>query len=216
MTNTAVIVSGGNREGVADYLFENRVDTILIGVDAGALHLLDLGYTPDLAIGDFDSIAVQELERLESQVALVVKLPSKKDCTDTEAALDYVKENLNVEEIVMFGLFGGRVDHMISNLWLAYQPGYQQIIRKIVMKSKNNTVRFYRPGHYSLDQEKDKKYLSFIGMTPLKKLTLENVKYPLSAADYSEPVALVSNEFLADQMTFSFAKGLLAVIQSKD
>ena len=53
-------------------------------------------------------------------------------------------------------------------------------------------------------------------MSPLKKLTLKDVKYPLEAIDYPYPIALISNAFEKNRMNFSFDEGILAVIQSSD
>ncbi|NLB98294.1 thiamine diphosphokinase [Jeotgalibaca porci] len=216
MPKKAVIVAGGNKEGLKQMLAAEDRETLLIGVDGGALSLLEMGMTPDIAIGDFDSVSSGDLNRIEEKVSTVVKLPTEKDLTDTEAALEYVKEHLDVQEIEMHGLFGGRVDHMLNNLWLAFHPAYQSIIEKIVMKAEKNTVRFYKPGRHIVKKETDKKYLSFIGMTPLEKLTLMDVKYPLREETYDSPVALVSNEFLNEEMTFTFTRGLMAVVQSRD
>lgn len=216
MPNKVIIVAGGNKEGLKQMLVAEDKETMLIGVDSGALSLLDMGETPDVAIGDFDSVSSGDLNRIEEKVLTVVKLPTEKDLTDTEAALEYVQEHLDVQEIEMHGLFGGRVDHMLNNLWLAYHPAYQSMLEKIVMKAEKNTVRFYKPGKHTIKKEMDKKYLSFISMTPLEKLTLMDVKYPLREATYDSPIALVSNEFLNEEMTFTFTRGLMAVVQSKD
>lgn len=216
MPNKVIIVAGGNKEGLKQMLVAEDKETMLIGVDGGALSLLDMGETPDVAIGDFDSVSFDDLNRIEEKVLTVVKLPTEKDLTDTEAALEYVQEHLDVQEIEMHGLFGGRVDHMLNNLWLAYHPAYQSMLEKIVMKAEKNTVRFYKPGKHTIKKEMDKKYLSFISMTPLEKLTLMDVKYPLREATYDSPIALVSNEFLNEEMTFTFTRGLMAVVQSKD
>lgn len=216
MPKKVIIVAGGNKDGLIQMLATEETETLIIGVDGGALYLLDRGITPDVGIGDFDSVSPDDLIRLEDKVPKLLKLPTEKDLTDTEAALEYVKEQVDVQEIEMHGLFGGRVDHMLNNLWLAYHPAYQSIIEKIVMKAEKNTVRFYKPGSHIIQKETDKKYLSFIGMTPLKNVTLTDVKYPLNEASYETPVALVSNEFLNEEMTFTFASGLIAVVQSRD
>lgn len=216
MHKRAVVVSGGRKDGLARRLGVIDQDTVVIGVDGGASYLVNEGIRVDIAIGDFDSISAEDLQNLEAHVPKVVKLPSEKDLTDTEAALAYIKRHLPVAEIEMHGLFGGRVDHMISNLWLAHHPDFQELIDKITIKDENNTVAFFKPGEFSLKKEMDKKYLSFIGMTPITDLTLQKVKYPLAEKDYGVPIALVSNEFLGDEAQFSFTEGLLAVIQSKD
>ena len=107
MPNKVIIVAGGNKEGLKQMLVAEDKETMLIGVDSGALSLLDMGETPDVAIGDFDSVSSGDLNRIEEKVLTVVKLPTEKDLTDTEAALEYVKEHLDVQEIEMHGLFGG-------------------------------------------------------------------------------------------------------------
>lgn len=220
MYKEAIIVSGGEKGNLRTLLLpleqSEEQERIFIGVDAGALALLSEGFPIDVAIGDFDSISPAKLHLLKEKAGIVYELPPEKDVTDTEAALTYVEKHLSVERIKMLGLLGGRIDHLISNLWIAYHPDYQDLLEKIIILDQQNTLRFYRPGHYQIQKERDKKYLSFIGMSPLKKLTLRKVKYSLERKDFPSPIALVSNEFLEKEMNFSFAEGLLAVVQSKD
>ena len=104
----------------------------------------------------------------------------------------------------------------MSNLWLAFHPLVKEMTGKVSLMDSHNTLRFYLPGSYVLEKEEGKKYLSFIGMTPIKELKLTGVAYPLNGKDYEYPIALVSNEFKDTEMTFSFGSGLLAVIQSSD
>lgn len=59
-------------------------------------------------------------------------------------------------------------------------------------------------------------YLSYILLTKVKNLTLKDVKYVLSEENFEQPQALISNEFLSEQARFSFSKGIIGVIQSRD
>lgn len=215
MNKRAIIVAGGKNNDISELL--NRQDgDVVIGVDGGAFALLEAQIKVDVAIGDFDSVTNEQFQILEKEIEQVIKMPAEKDLTDTEAALEFVVKELAVDEIWMLGLFGGRLDHLMSNLWLAYQPRFQEVLSKIRILDSENVLRFYQPGQFELKIDPSKTYLSFIGMTALRGLKLEQVKYPLAGNDYQYPIALVSNEFLADSMTFSFNEGLLAVIQSKD
>ena len=65
-------------------------------------------------------------------------------------------------------------------------------------------------------RDADKKYVSFIGMTPVESLSLSGLLYPLDNAQFAHPMALVSNECLGSEMRFSFTSGLLCGIQSSD
>lgn len=216
MIKDVLIVAGGERKNLRSLIGDKKEHLFIIGVDGGAVALVEAGMTIDLAIGDFDSISERSLQELKEKVPKVCELPTEKDKTDTEAALDYVKKYLKPERIKMFGLLGGRMDHTISNLWIAYHPEYQDLLHKISIMDQQNTISFFLPGTHILEKEASKMYLSFIGMSPLKNVQLKDVKYPLDGEDYLYPIALVSNEFLSEKMEFSFEEGLLAVIQSKD
>ncbi|SFE39450.1 thiamine diphosphokinase [Trichococcus pasteurii] len=211
-----LIVVGGDQTDVADLVHRYSVSHRLIGADRGALKLAELLTNFDAAIGDFDSVTPTEMEDIKKKSRVCRVLPAQKDETDTEAAIAYAIEAFHPEEIILLGAFGGRLDHLMSNLWLAFHPLVKGMAGKISLIDLHNTLRFYMPGSYALEKESDKKYLSFIGLTPIKKLTLTEVVYPLHGKDYEYPIALVSNEFEGTEMHFSFESGLLAVIQSSD
>ncbi|CZQ84708.1 thiamine diphosphokinase [Trichococcus collinsii] len=211
-----VIVVGGDQTDVAALIHRYSKSHRLIGADRGALTLAELLTHFDAAIGDFDSVSPAELEDIKLKSHICRILPAQKDETDTEAAIAFAIETFKPEEIILLGAFGGRLDHLMSNLWLAFHPLVKGMDGKISLMDRHNTLRFYMPGSYVLEKETDKKYLSFIGMTPIKQLTLTGVAYPLNGKDYAYPVALVSNEFEEAEMHFSFESGLLAVIQSVD
>lgn len=211
-----VIVVGGDQTDVAALVHRYSASHRLVGADRGALTLAGLLADFDAAIGDFDSVTPAEMEEIKKKSRICRVLPAQKDETDTEAAIAYAIETFNPEEIILLGAFGGRLDHLMSNLWLAFHPLLHGMAGKISLMDRHNSLRFYMPGSYVLEKEADKKYLSFIGMTPIKKLTLTGVAYPLHGKDYDYPIALVSNEFEENEMRFSFESGLLAVIQSTD
>ena len=186
----------------------------LIGVDGGAAHLVQHGFIPDWAIGDFDTTPPPR------QCAKVLRLLPEKDDTDLEAALLYILDDYAPEDvgkiIILGALNGGRLDHLLANIWLANQPRFAMWLSKIHLIERGNSIRFYHAGMYEIAPEKDKKYLSFIGLTPICSLTVQQVKYPVHERDYPQPVALISNEFSGSIARFSFQSGIMCVIQSCD
>lgn len=207
-----IIFCAGAPLAYIEYI-KHYTQPILVGVDGGARVLVEAGYTLDFAIGDFDSTTLPQAK--ESIV-----LPREKDDTDLHYAMKNVLSRFRFEEVdqvvVLGALGGGRVDHLLCNIWLAYHDTLNQWFPKLSLVDKKNQASFYLPGEYMLTREIDKKYLSFILMTPIKALTLANVMYPLNAKDYSTPVALISNEFLSDTMMFSFSEGIICVMQTVD
>ena len=61
--------------------------TLIIAADGGAVHCLALGITPDVVVGDFDSLSPDQLNRLKASGTDIIRHPVRKDDTDLELAL---------------------------------------------------------------------------------------------------------------------------------
>lgn len=88
---------------------------LCIAADGGLDYLTAIGLTPDLVIGDMDSL--EHKEGLVSSHAdfRIKRLPSEKDDTDMLAA---IKEGLaaGYRQFMLYGALGGRFDHIIANI----------------------------------------------------------------------------------------------------
>lgn len=188
----------------------------IIGIDRGNLYLLRRGIIPDLAIGDFDSLNDAEKKEVFSQVAEVQTSPAEKDDTDTQLALVRTFERYPKADVTLIGATGGRLDHLLANLWLGLEPRFEPFLSQITIADKGNTVNYISSGSHVIEKIPSMKYLAFCCLTPVNKLTLKNVKYELDAVDFLQPTSLASNEFLTGNAEVSFSTGLIAVIQSKD
>ncbi|WP_161877637.1 thiamine diphosphokinase [Alkalibacterium sp. MB6] len=214
MIKTAHIVLGAPDP---DALFPTPKETdVIIGVDGGAVECYKRGIPIDLALGDFDSITLEEKKQLAVYTDRLEEFKADKDDTDAELAISRAWETFNPEQMILYNWMGGRVDHLLSLLFFAYQPRFESILEKLIFKNKQNTLSFLKPGQHRIQKEEDKTYMSVIGMTPVTNLTLSGMKYLLSEATYTYPMALVSNEILTHDAQLSFEKGILAVIQSGD
>ncbi len=86
-------------------------DDIVIAADAGAQNCALAGITPDLLLGDFDSMKTPENAGIP-----LIRLPVEKDDTDTMAAARAALDQ-HCEEIYIYGGTGGkRLDHTLANL----------------------------------------------------------------------------------------------------
>ena len=187
-----------------------------IGVDGGCLKLMAEELPIDLAIGDFDSISVEDKETLKDYASNMIEFPSEKDFTDFEEALMWVAKEYPQQKIHVLGAFGGRVDHAISCLWAMFRPELQVLIPYLSLEDEWNHISFLIPGDYVIEKLNHTKYLSFITTSPIKQLSLKNVKYTLNNQDYDFPIALISNEFIEDKMEISFKSGGIIVGQTRD
>ncbi|RPI03181.1 MAG: thiamine diphosphokinase [Ignavibacteriae bacterium] len=80
--------------------------------DGGANTAARFGYTPDLIIGDLDSIEKETLKKFSSVKTIKLK---DQNSTDLEKALTAVLRK-KFKEIIVLGATGGRLDHAIGNL----------------------------------------------------------------------------------------------------
>lgn len=96
-------------------------DTI-IAADCGALSALSMGITPEVVVGDFDSLDTQTIDSLKKQNIKLVKTPPEKDETDTQLAINYAINQGATKISLIGGIDGDRVDHAVANISLTYHP----------------------------------------------------------------------------------------------
>ncbi|EUJ41841.1 kinase [Brochothrix campestris FSL F6-1037] len=187
-----------------------------IGIDRGALRLLNQGIMPQTALGDFDSLSTKELVFVREQVTTVKQYPAEKDQTDAMIGVLYALAQ-QPDEILIFGATGGRMDHLLANLFMLTYDEYQAAIPLTTFIDKQNRFKLYQPGKYAITKEDGMTYVAFTVVSDkVDGLTLEGFKYPLTNASYRFGSALSSNEFIEREGVLAFSNGLILMSQSKD
>ena len=186
-----------------------NTDVDYVGVESGAVALLDKSIPIKFAIGDFDSISEEDKKRLEEACEDFIELPREKDCTDSEAAIkECVKRGYN--SIFILGALGKRVDHEIVNLRLVMD--YPQ---DIVLYNENSRVIALPEGEYMIEKD-EYTYISFFAKDKAT-ISLEGFKYPLEHTTItSDDIYTISNEIVEERGKVVIEEGIVLVIQSKD
>ncbi|MEW6716085.1 MAG: thiamine diphosphokinase [Chloroflexota bacterium] len=122
----AVIFAHGDLTSPQATLEALLPDDFIIAADGGAKHCSKLGITPDLVIGDFDSLTKDELEKLQNAGAQIIRHPASKDETDLELAFRQAQQ-MGIEEVLVFGALGFRWDMSIANLLLLAHSDFQHL-----------------------------------------------------------------------------------------
>lgn len=213
---TLNILVGGPTEQWPDALRLGQVRGRWIGVDRGALRLLELGIIPDIAVGDFDSTRPAEFQQVKQRVKQIITFPPEKDFTDTQIGVITAIDHFTFDRLNIYGATGGRLDHLLSNLFLVLGPRFRPYLSKIHFIDRQNTVSYFEAGTYAIHPEADKKYLAFVNLTETNNLTLLDEKYPLDHYSSCYPITWASNEFTGPVNHFKFDSGIVAVIQSRD
>ncbi len=150
---------------------------LIIAADGGAVHCQDLNITPDILIGDLDSIDPALVEVYSGKNVTIHRHPKKKDATDLELAIDLAVEK-GAWKIRLLGALGGRWDMSIGNILLAAADKYQK--QQISLIDRNCSLRILHPGNdHHLSGAPGRR----VSLVPLKDdaqgVTLSGFQYPL-------------------------------------
>ena len=188
---------------------------VFVGVDAGSLFLLQHQLPLDMAIGDFDSVSPADFQQIEQAAKELIQAPAEKDDTDLELALKTVFERYPQAQARVFGALGGRIDHLLSNLFLASEPNLAPFMGQMELAGADNRILFRPAGQHRLSPIEGMTYISFMPSDG-SHLTIENAKYPLREENFFFKKCYSSNEFLDGDIQIELDTGYVVIIYSKD
>lgn len=186
---------------------------LIIAADSGYRNAALLGVKPTVLLGDFDSLPRKELNDA-ADGAEVLTVPSEKDFTDTQMAVETaVKRGAN--ELYVIGGLSGRLDHTLSNL--AIIRDMKASGARVVITDGKNRVRYLHNDSIII-MRSTYKYISLIALgEKVKGVSVEGCKYPLKNATLTDRYQYaVSNEIEGNCAFISVKKGELLIIESRD
>jgi thiamine pyrophosphokinase len=174
---------------------------LLVAVDGGLKYFTKIKLTPNILIGDLDSVSAKEVRDLEKLNVEIRKYPVEKDETDLELALRMLSE-FKISRVFVAGATGDRLDHslgnihlltkFLSNFDLSLDDGHQEIFLV-----GENTVIHGRPS-------------DLVSLIPLEEkvtgITTTNLAYRLN----NEPLYLASTRGISNVML-----GKTAIVQKQ-
>ncbi len=188
---------------------------LVLAVDGGANHCVKFGITPDILLGDLDSIDPDILATYEKKNITIYRHPPRKDATDLELALGLAKEK-DATICWLVGALGGRWDMSLANIMLAAGDKYQD--QKILLLGDDCFMQILHPGKVYKISGESGQIISFL---PLKGdvhgVTLKGFEYPLSNHTIPFGSSLgVSNILTAKRATVEHLEGTLLCVQFND
>lgn len=212
-----IICAGGPSGEIPDLSVYNIEGTIFIGVDRGAIHLLDKGIVPNEAVGDFDSVSKEEFSRIQEVVKRVDSFQSEKDETDTELAVGRAIA-YHPKEVILTGVTGGRLDHFESALHLLYRMQMDHKETSFVIRNATNELSLLHPGVHRVKRIVQFPYISFFPFgSTVEGLTLTGFKYEtVNARMEMGMTKFTSNEPISEVCTISFRQGICLMVRSSD
>ncbi len=184
-------------------------DCFIIAADKGYEYLKKEGITPDLAVGDFDSLGYTPID------TEIMRHPVEKDDTDTMLAIKYgLSKGYRV--FILYGCVGGqRMDHTVANLqalsYIASQGGIGFLTDKttVITAIHNSKLMF--------DAKEQGDISVFCLGADAEGVNIKGLHYELTNATLSSDFPLgVSNHFAGKASFVSVKNGTLHIIWRKN
>jgi thiamine pyrophosphokinase len=207
----AVIIANGE-------LGEDRVEAhrvhesdLIIAADGGLRNCLALGITPNLLVGDLDSLDPAEVQAIRSAGVHVIRHPAEKDQTDLELALDYAQKQ-GATRVGVLAALGQRWDQTLANLLLPLREGLESV--EVTLLQGDQSLRVLRAGsRLSLEGAPG----DTVSLIPLggdaTGITTHGLEYPLEAGTLRHGSTRgISNSMVGGQAQISLQAGLLVCV----
>jgi thiamine pyrophosphokinase len=174
----------------------------IIAADNGLslLHRFDI--TPDLIIGDLDSVPPSLLKHYH-QIP-VEKHPIKKDFTDSELCIKKAIA-MNPKEILLLAMTGNYFDHSYASIINLFR-NYQTDIKMEVITS--NSAIFPVTGKMALLKMKGRRF-SLFPLSIIKRFTMVGAQYQFSKKNLTTTDYSISNVIIDDKLEINFKEGML-------
>ena len=205
----AIIIANGQIHDSDFYRSLIAPTDLVICADGGVNNALALGLQPQVVIGDLDSLDSDLQAQLEGKGCQVLAHPARKNETDLELALYYAIEH-EVNEILILGALGGRIDQTLANVLLLALPELRSVKTKII----NGRQEVFLIKDEALIEGQVGDTLSLLPLTEeATGIYTEGLEYPLENGTlHLGPARGVSNTLTAPQARVRVGQGLLLAV----
>ncbi|MGB9858143.1 MAG: thiamine diphosphokinase [Dictyoglomaceae bacterium] len=183
----------------------------IICANGGTKSALKMGLSPDIIVGDLDSLPEEIWEELKGKNIEWKIYPKDKDETDLELA---VKEALkfNPETIYFLGLLGGRIDHLLSNLFYLERIKNKGV--DVLVLDRNLKITLMIGPEEKIFWGNEGEIISLIPISErVDGITLQGLKYPLKDEPLFRNLTRgISNEFISKKACIRIRSGTLLIV----
>lgn len=195
-----VIISGSPDTNVEEIKSLCTSDDFIVCADSGYSFAKKAGLTPNLIIGDFDSLKEELPQNTE-----VVKLNTHKDDTDTEhCVMECIRRGY--KDFLLLGSIGGRTDHTFANIaTLAFLSEYNY---NGIARNNGEEIRILKEGSYEMNNKKGLIFSVFPYGCESVNVTYKGAEYMLNNKTLTYNVSRgISNVFVDDNAEITINRG---------
>ncbi len=198
--NTVIVANGLFPQKGRTLNILKKADKIIC-CDGAINNLIKTGVSPDIIIGDLDSITDFAREIYKDKIIHI----SDQNTNDLTKAVNFCIDN-NLKNITIIGATGKREDHAIANIALLSK--YSEKVNVKIVSDYGEFIPLNKSANIKSFKGQQ---VSIFSLTPETKISSINLKYPLNNYQLEYWWQGTLNECLYDNFTLEFDKGKLIV-----
>ncbi len=176
---------------------------LIIAGDGGANVLSDVGFFPDILIGDMDSISQKVLEKMP-ETCEIFRYPQAKDYSDSELCIKKALE-YRPQKIILAAATGTYIDHSLTNLLSLFT--ITDCDTHIEIVTSNSTIFLITPQMPAKMNGMNGRRFSFFPFEAINGLVMEGFYYHFSKNNLRRWEYSLSNVINSDTALLSFEVG---------
>lgn len=187
---TLLVVAGG-RTPALSWLRTVSAQKAVYAADRGAACCLAAGVVPRELFGDCDSTTPEVYAKAQRAGTLVHSFNPAKDDTDLQLLL----QKLPAGDIIASGIWGGRFDHLYSNVYTLLGVKQQRACQVLLADDKELMLLLTAKEAVELELSSQVEAISLLPLSAETNVDITGVRWPLAQAELRQlyPYA-ISNE----------------------
>lgn len=186
----ALVLAGGSVHAGARLHERMAGADMIVAADGGLRHAEALGLTPDLLVGDLDSVRAADLDLWPDLPQ--ERFPADKDAMDLELAIDAAWAR-GAHEVRVVGGFGGRLDQTVAAALVALRYATRGL--RVALLDGRHDAHPLGPGDLFDEALPDRTVFSLLAIAAPATLDVSGAAYELTRGELPPGVGLgLSNE----------------------
>lgn len=183
--------------------------------DRGAAYALATQVNPTLIVGDGDSASPKIYQDAQARGTKIFAYPVEKDDTDLQLLLTKIFMPASpISTLVATGVWGGRFDHLFSNIYSLLHFKEEQHCNLVLADSEEYMILLSarESARLSLKYPENVEAVSLLPLTPKSTASIEGVKWSLKEEELTQarPYA-ISNLPLNQEISCTVLEGALGL-----
>lgn len=208
----SVLIIAGGSPVEPDLLTQLADFTWVVAADSGLDQAYRLGISPDLVVGDMDSVTAGSLARATAAGIAIERHPADKNATDLELAIR-AAARAGYDRATIIGGTGGRIAHTLANAMVLLEDHSISL----EWETSPATILALHVDESRVYQRSRGTLLSVIAVGGEARCSSEGLRWPLDGiALAAGSTRGVSNEIVMDRARILVTGGQILTVQERD